>query len=70
MKEKEEEGKVGEEEGVSKLVPSTQCGICGAGAAPRAWEKSAPVLKCTSTPREGLRAKNAATTIVIPKKKR
>ena len=47
MKEKEE-GKVGEkEEGVSKLVPSTQCGICGAGAAPRAWEKSAPVLKCT-----------------------
>ena len=30
--EKEEEGKVGEEEGVSKLVPTTQCGICGAGA--------------------------------------
>ena len=39
-KEKEEEV-VEKEEGVSKLVPTTQGGIC-AGSGETAWEKSAP----------------------------
>ena len=46
-KEKEEEV-VEKEEGVSKLVPTTQGGIC-AGPGETAWEKSAPLLKCTHT---------------------
>ena len=42
-KEKEEEV-VEKEEGVSKLVPATQGGIC-AGPGETAWEKSAPSAK-------------------------